>query len=189
MAKDYYHTKESVDEYIELAKDVNGRQLIVKLLTFLPASSSLLELGSGPGTDWGILDEHYQVTGSDNSAEFIGRLKIRHPGAEFLILNAVTLEIEKEFDGIYSNKVLHHLNDMELKDSIKRQYEVLNNNGIICHSFWKGEGTEVFKGLFVNYHTEHALVSFFEEYFEILLLERYAEFEDGDSVLLIGRKK
>lgn len=74
-------------------------------------------------------------------------------------------------------------------DSIKRQHELLNEGGIICHSFWKGEGTEVFKGMFVNYHTENALKDYFKEYFEILLLESYMEFEEGDSVLLIGKKK
>ena len=47
---------------------------------------------------------------------------------------------------------MHHLIDYEIDQSEKRQYEILNSNGIICHSFWKGEGSEVFKGLFVNYH-------------------------------------
>ena len=89
----------------------------------------------------------------------------------------------------YSNKVMHHLNDNELNDSIKRQHEILNSNGIICHSFWKGEGSEIFKGLFVNYHTEVNLKKIFKENFEIISIESYKEFEDNDSILLIGKKK
>ena len=81
------------------------------------------------------------------------------------------------------------MKDHELQHSIKRQSNVLNAKGIICHSFWKGEGSEIFKGLFVNYHTKNALREFFEEYFEVLHLESYAEFEEGDSLLLIGKKK
>ena len=189
MANDYYKTKESVDEYIELAKDVNGWQLIKKLLRCLPTGSSLLELGSGPGTDWKILDEHYNVTGSDNSLEFINRLQTKYPTGEFLELDASTIKAEKKFTGIYSNKVLHHLTDTALKSSIKRQHEILSEKGIICHSFWKGEGTEFFKGLFVNYHTKAKLKEFFEKCFEVLLLEEYAEFEAGDSLVIIGRKK
>ena len=65
---------------------------------------------------------------------------------------------------------------------IKRQVEVLNSNGVVCHSFWKGEGTEIFKGMFVNYHSEAELRSLFEPSFDILLLESYQEFEADDSL-------
>ncbi|HEY9114087.1 MAG TPA: hypothetical protein VIN10_05265, partial [Bacteroidales bacterium] len=90
---------------------------------------------------------------------------------------------------IYSNKVLHHLKDNELKLSVKRQSEILTSAGIIGHSFWKGKGSEIFKGLYVNYHDEKTLIEFFKEYFEVLSLTTYQEFEEGDSLLLIGKKK
>ena len=188
MEGEYYKTKESVEEYIQLAKDVNGKMLIEKLKQVLTPNSVLLEIGSGPGTDWKILNKSYNVTGSDNSTEFVNYLISENPNGEFLELDASTLEIDKKFDGIYSNKVLHHLKDNELIDSIKRQFEILNSGGIICHSFWKGEGSEIFKGLFVNYHDVANLQEIFKEYFEILSIENYKEFEEGDSLLLIGRK-
>lgn len=84
---------------------------------------------------------------------------------------------------------MHHLKNSELAKSIHRQHNVLKANGIICHSFWKGEGSEIFKGLFVNYHTKTSLKENFQEFFEILLLEEYKEFEEYDSILLIGKKK
>ena len=189
MEGEYYKTKESVEEYIHLAKDVSGKQLIDKLKLVLPAHSVLLEIGSGPGTDWKILNESYDVIGSDNSTEFLNHLKAENPNGDFLELDAASLETDKKFDGIYSNKVLHHLNDTQLMTSINRQHEILNTNGIICHSFWKGEGSEVFKGLFVNYHTEIELKEAFGQHFEILSIENYNEFEDDDSLLLIGKKK
>jgi len=187
--EDYYKTKESVEEYIRLAKDVNGGELIKKLKNFLPLNSTLLEIGTGPGTDWNILNQDYNVTGSDNSTEFLNHLSSVNPKGNFFELDAITIQTNRKFDGIYSNKVLHHLKDNELKDSIKRQFDVLNSNGIICHSFWKGEGSEIFKGLFVNYHSKKALTDFFEDYFEVLLIESYAEFEEEDSLLFIGKKK
>jgi len=189
MEGEYYKTKESVEEYIQLAKDVDGEFLIEKLKQFLTQESILLELGSGPGTDWQILDRYYEVTGSDNSTEFLRHLISANPKGKFLQLDAITLDTDQKFDGIYSNKVLHHLQDNELTESIKRQYEILNKNGIICHSFWKGEGSEIFKGLFVNYHDEESLKVFFDKYFEVLLIEIYKEFEEGDSLLLIGRRR
>ncbi|MEQ8624069.1 MAG: class I SAM-dependent methyltransferase [Vicingaceae bacterium] len=189
MKREYYKTKESVEEYVRLAKGINGLELIKKLKKFLPLKSTILEIGSGPGTDWKILNESYEVLGSDNSPEFIRHLISTNPKGQFIELDATIIKTDKKFDGIFSNKVMHHLRDSELKDSIKRQFDVLNTKGIICHSFWKGEGSEVFKGLFVNYHTKNSLEELFRSKFEILLLEDYAEFEDGDSLFLIGKKK
>ena len=129
------------------------------------------------------------VTGSDNSKEFLNRLVSDNPKHRFLELDATELLVDESFDGIYSNKVMHHLKDDEFSRSIQRQFDILNPNGIICHSFWKGEGSEVFKGLFVNYYSENALRKIVEKNFEILLLINYKEFEEDDSILLIGRKK
>ena len=189
MEGEYYKTKESVEEYIELAKDVNGSVLIEKLKQVLPLNSNVLEIGSGPGTDWVILNESYSVTGSDNSSEFLNHLIAKYPNGEFLNLDAISINTSKTFNGIYSNKVLHHLKDNELKNSIQRQSEILNSKGIICHSFWKGKDFEIFKGLYVNYHDEEKLKDFFKDYFEILSIISYQEFEKGDSILLIGKKK
>ena len=189
MEGEYYKTKESAQEYIRLAKDVSGVQLIEKLKQLLPPKSSLLEIGSGPGTDWNILNQTYNAVGSDNSLEFLKHLNTENPNGLFLELDAISLNTDKYFDAIYSNKVLHHLKDDELADSVKRQYEILNANGIICHSFWKGEGSEVFKGLFVNSHTETNLNSIFKKFFDIISIENYMEFEANDSLLLLAMKK
>ena len=189
MSGDFYKTQESVKEYIHLAKGVNGGELIEQLKQVLTQHSTVLEIGSGPGTDWEILNKFYSGIGSDFSSEFLNHLRQKNPTGKFLNLDAITLNTEHKFDGIYSNKVMHHLKDSELIESIKNQHKILNPDGIICHSFWKGEGSEVFKGLFVNYHDKLSLRKFYEDSFEILTLDFYKEFEDGDSILLIGKKK
>ncbi len=189
MDGEYYHTKESVEEYIQLAKDVNSQQLIDQLKQFLPASSTLLELGTGPGTDWLLLNKDYRVTGSDLSEIFLERLRNLHPNETFVQVDATTLKVGNNFDAIYSNKVLHHLKDDELKASIERQHAILNENGIVCHSFWKGEGTETFKGMFVNYHGMDEIKNLFEPYFDVLHIALYQEFEPEDSIVFIGKKR
>lgn len=189
MPNEYYKTKASVAEYIEMAQDVSGKDLIDQFRKFLPAKTKILELGSGPGTDWKILSQDFEVTGSDFSVEFLNHLKSQNPSGTFLDLDAVTLQTDQHFDAIYSNKVLHHLTDHDLKASIKRQFEILNHGGLICHSFWIGEGTEDFKGMFVNYHSEPNLRAIFGDYFEILMLESYQEFDEGDSLFLIAKRK
>jgi len=186
---DYYKTKESVEEYIKLAKGHDGAKNIEELLKYLPASSSILEIGSGPGTDWQILKKYYKIRGSDNSPEFLNHLNVSFPEGEFLLLDASTLITDLKFDGIYSNKVLHHLEDEVLEASILRQAEILKPGGIICHTFWKGKDSEIYNDLFVNYHTDTGLRELFEDQFEPLLIKYYQEFEKSDSLLFIGKKK
>lgn len=188
MQADYYNTKETVKEYIQLAKDVNGKSIIQALENHLSKNSTILEIGSGPGSDWNILNNSYNTVGSDNSLEFIKHLRKENPNGTFLELDAISLKTNKKFDAIYSNKVLQHLTNNDLLKSIKRQSEVLNTVGIVCHSFWKGERSEVFKGLFVNYQTKKNLVSSFSSKFEILEISEYQEFEANDSLLIIAKK-
>jgi len=48
------------------------------------------------------------------------------------------LKIEKKFDAIYSNKVLHHLITNDSRTSIQKQKEILNPCGILFHFFGDG---------------------------------------------------
>lgn len=189
MSKGFYHTKESVDLYLEMTENINGQELIDQFTKHLPSKASILELGTGPGHDWEILSKDFYVIGTDLSDEFLDRLRSKYPSGNFTKIHAANLEYHSTVDAIYSNKVLHHLTDDELKKSVSRQSEILSPRGIICHSFWKGNSTEEFQGMFVNNHTEKDLKHFFENQFEILHLESYKEFEKGDSILLIARKK
>lgn len=188
MSNTFYKTANGVDEYIKAAEGHNGQNLISELEKWLPKNSTILEIGSGPGADWQILTKHYEVTGSDNSDEFIRRLNLKFPEGNFLNLDAVTLNTKQEYNCIYSNKVLHHLKDEEIAQSVQNQNKCLAKNGLICHSFWKGEGNEVFKGLFVNYHNQNDLPLIFKGY-KILVMQEYAEFEKNDSILLIAQKE
>jgi cyclopropane fatty-acyl-phospholipid synthase-like methyltransferase len=185
----YYHTKKSVEEYIEMARGHDGRKIIAKLKEHLPAGSHLLEIGSGPGTDWKLLKEHYKVIGSDQSREFLKHLQANNPEGKFLELDAASLNTPLLFDGIYSNKVLHHLEDEALIASVKRQYELLHPGGIVCHTFWHGQDSEIYNDLFVNYHTDEGIGMLFGEYFDHKLFHYYKEFDKGDSFLYIGKRK
>lgn len=188
MEENFYHTKETVAEYTKQAAGYDGQKLIENMRIFLPDKSTLLELGTGPGNDLDILKKYFKVTGSDFSNEFLDAYRAKKPNADLLNLNAVTLETDRKFDAVYSNKVLHHLTDEELRRSIASQFRILKDEGIICHSFWRGDSTETIKGLLFNYHSLDDLRRFFATSFHILRLEIYTELEKGDSLLLIAQK-
>ena len=188
MNNEYYTIQSSVDEYIKLAAEVNSKAIIEKFKQVVPLNAEVLELGSGPGTDWELLNEVYETTGSDFSEVFLAHLKAKYPDGNFIQLNAISLAIEQQFDAIYSNKVLQHLTVKELEASIQRQAALLKKEGIVCHTVWKGKGNEQFKGMSVQYYQKEDLEQLFQPYFKVLNLECYTEFEEEDSLCIIAQK-
>ncbi len=186
---EFFHEEENAREYIKMAEGFDGRQLIEVLKEHLDPGSTILELGIGPGVDLEILKQTYTVTGSDYSQAFLDIYLNDHPEGDVLLLDAITIETERKFDCIYTNKVLQHLAREDLKVSIKRQKEVLNDGGILFHSFWKGDKEEFMKGIrFVYYEKEHLLALFKEDY-EVLDIQIYEEMEKDDSIFIVLKKK
>lgn len=186
---DFYADPKNVEAYMEMAVGYDGKELIELLHQYLPAGSSVLELGMGPGVDLDFLSQRYQVTGSDRSPIFLERYRQKNEHADLLQLDAVTLETERHFDAIYSNKVLHHLTREELQGSFQRQAKILNPNGILLHSFWYGESEEAMHGLQFVYYTEQTLRACVGDAFDIVALRKYTEMDEDDSLYIILRKR
>jgi trans-aconitate methyltransferase len=142
----------------------------------------------GPGVDLDILAEQFNATGSDFSPIFLDRYRETHPDADLIELDAMTLSTDRTFDAIYSNKVLHHLNDGDLSQSILRQNEILNHGGIVMHSFWNGDQVEEHAGMNFYYRNQTFLESAFSPGFKILGFGIYAEMENSDSIYVVARR-
>lgn len=185
----FYETPEGVDQYFEMSEGYDLSRYSEVILKHLPQGKSLLEVGMGPGNDFVWLSKLYKVTGSDYSSEFIRRAKTRFPGAELQLLDGTRLETNRKFDSIFSSKVYQHISLEKLAEVFERQWAILNQGGVILHSFWIGGTVEEIEDMRFYYHDERALLSAIEERFSILFTEKYAEFEEGDSLFLIGVKK
>lgn len=172
-----------------MVEGYDGAELIDVLKEYLAQKATVLELGMGPGKDFDILKKWYAVTGSDNSQLFIDLVKKKNKNADVMLLDAITLDTDRQFDCIYSNKVLHHLTRDELKQSLLRQKKVVNNNGLLFHSFWYGDKEEFFHGLRFTYYTEPELTKMVEENFEIMTMKRHTEIEESDSFYVLLKKK
>lgn len=184
----YYDEIENVSAYIEMAKDCESTMLIGVLKEHLPAGSSVLELGMGPGNDFRLLRDVFEVTGTDKFKHFINLYKEKDPDADVFVLDAVTLETDRTFDCIYSNKVLMHLTKEELNDSFKKQWGLLNDGGILFHTFWKGDGKDYYGDMLNQYYSEKLLSYEVDSRFELIFLGHYEEFEENDSIILIAKK-
>jgi trans-aconitate methyltransferase len=185
----YFDDKKNVQDYIKMAEGYDGAELITVLKEFLPPGSSVLELGMGPGVDLDILKQDFIVTGTDYSQVFVDLYKEKYPDADVLQLDALTIALDRSFDCIYSNKVLHHLQRNELEKSFARQKEILESGGFLFHSFWAGEGEEEMHGLLFTYYDEAELTTLLQNDFEILRMARYEEMEKNDSIYVLARKK
>jgi len=142
----YFHEEKNVLDYIKMAEDYDGKELIELLKKFLPEGSTILELGMGPGKDLDILSSDYIVTGSDFSNIFIQLYRKKNKNADLLLLDAITIKTKRKFDCVYSNKVLIHLTTQELMKSLKRQRNVLNPNGLVFTRSGKGIEQKKFMG-------------------------------------------
>ena len=182
----FYADEETANQYIAMAEGYDGQELVEALLIHLPEGASVLEIGMGPGGDLKILKKHYQVTGSDNSQFFLDRYRKSDPNADLLYLDAVELDTERTFDCIYSNKVLHHLTNKELTQSLLRQKAILSSIGLVIHSFWRGTGVEEHHGLKFVYQTEDSLRSVFGKLFSVLDIVVYKEMENDDSLFVLA---
>lgn len=185
----YYDDQKNVEQYIAMSEGYDGALLIDVLRQHLVAGSSVLELGMGPGKDLLLLGQYFKVTGSDSSAVFVERYRALYATADLMQLDATTIETDRQFDGIYSNKVLYHLTREQLAQSLERQQQVLNPGGIALHSFWYGDGDEEMHGLHFTYYNEEQLRAIAALHFEIVQVERYTEMEAEDSLYIVLRKR
>lgn len=135
---DFYSDPSKVDEYEKMCDEYDGTEIYNVLDKHLTINSTLLELGSGPGSDIQYFQKRYRNTGSDLSEEFLLRCKNRFSNISFKKLDAVSIETNEEYQCIFSNKVLHHLDRESLEESLKRQQRVITANGIFAHTFWLG---------------------------------------------------
>jgi SAM-dependent methyltransferase len=185
----YYDDPENVQEYIEMAEGYDGRELVKALSKHLRPGATVLELGMGPGKDLDLLNETFQATGSDYARPFLDRYLDQHPHADLLLLDAVTLDTDRTFDAIYSNKVLYHLTQEELCRSLRQQARILNPGGVLLHSLWYGEGEEDLHGLHFVYYTEATLTELVGDEFEIVETACYTEMEADDSFYVVMRRQ
>ena len=185
----FYDKKENIDNYAKFIPTKDGAELVNVLKGHLPKGSSTLELGIGPGKDFELLANDYDVTGSDKSLAFLDKYRDKNPKAELLHLDARTLDTDKTFDCIFSNKVLIHLTKDELVQSLARQYEILNDGGLLMHSFWHGDKEDLYDDLRITYYTEQQLLDMLDESYEVVEIKRHAKMTEGDSVYVLARAR
>lgn len=188
-ASNMYDTPEGVDAYAEMARGYDGRAHIERLREVLAPGSAVLELGMGPGVDLDMLDETFAVVGSDRSQAFLDRYALHRSDVELMRLDAVTIDTDRRFDAIYSNKVLHHLSVPDLHESLQRQAKVVRPGGFLLHGLWAGTTEEHGGGLPDMRYMPDTLDSVVPDTLEIIECTFYAEMHPADSLRVLLRPR
>lgn len=188
-AETIYDTTDGVEEYAAMAEGYDGRTHVARLAQLLPPGADVLELGMGPGVDLDLLAKTFTVVGSDQSQAFLDRYARIRPGTELLKLDAVTIDTDRRFDAIYSNKVLHHLTTEELRRSFKRQAEVLRPGGLLLHGIWAGTSSEDHAGLHDQRYMPETIKAVVPASLEIAECRFYREMDNDDSLRIVLRLK
>jgi trans-aconitate methyltransferase len=106
------------------------------LMAHLPegGDASVLDLGCGTGTLTAELKEKYRrVVGIDQSETMITTARQNHPGMDFLVMDALNMPFESEFDVVFSNAVFHWIHDQPRL--LQQIYKALKKGGLLLCEF------------------------------------------------------
>ena len=185
----YYDSTLNVEQYIKMAEGYDGRMLVDVLKQHLSPGATVLELGMGAGQGFGAAGRVVHRHRVGQLGRFLSTAtRQQHPNADVMQLDAVEMKTKRQFDAIYSNKVLYHLTQDRLRGSLRQQARVLKPRGLALHSFWYGDQSEAAHGLHFEYYTEESLADAIGEGFEWVESARYAEMEKDDSFYAVLRK-
>lgn len=180
------YDKEYVENYYKMMEHYDNDFILNHFKATIPKSGTVLELGFGTGQDYLNLKQDYQIDASDYSEHFIEAFNQNYDD-KILQLDAVTIEVDRKYDCIYSSKVLNSLEEEDIIRSLSRQYRILNDGGYIYHTMWYGNKAD--DDSFIDKQTLTAILELEYEYVQFIYYKE-ADFIDAeyDSVIVIARK-
>lgn len=116
------------------------KKWIDKAFTGLPKDSKILEIGSAFGRDADYIESlDFNVQRTDAAKEFVDYLNAQ--GKDARLLNIITDEIVGNYDVVFANAVLLHLDEQDFEGAIKKIYSALSSGGRLLMSLKKGDGS------------------------------------------------
>ncbi len=135
-------------KYYEDKKGLYPKEDLEEFLSHLPHSSSILDLGCGPGQASKVFYERkHIVTGLDFSEEMLKIAKKEVPNAKFVledIRNLNKIFENESFEGIWACSSFLNMHKKEIPSVINQVYNLLKDKGIFYISVKEGKGEEDF---------------------------------------------
>ena len=164
---DYYNL--NAENFIEDTQNVDMHLALDKFLHLLNEGAAILDFGCGSGRDTKyFLDQGYQVTATDGSAELC-RLASAFTGIEVKEMLFGELDEIDTYDGIWACSSILHLPKNELLLVIRKMCDALKGTGVIYTSFKYSDFEGVRHGRFFTDFTEDSFKEFIAEIPELTI--------------------
>ena len=155
---DYYNL--NAENFIENTQNVDMHLALDKFLHLLNEGAAILDFGCGSGRDTKyFLDQGYQVTATDGSAE-ICRLASSFTGIAVKEMLFQELNDINTYDGIWACSSILHLPRNELFLVIRKMCDALKGTGVIYTSFKYGDFEGMRHGRYFTDFTEDSFKEF-----------------------------
>ena len=166
---DYYNL--NAESFIENTQNVDMHLAQDKFLHLLNEGAAILDFGCGSGRDTKyFLDQGYQVTATDGSAE-ICRLASAFTGIEVKEMLFGGLDEIDTYDGIWACSSILHLPKNELLLVIRKMCDALKSTGVIYTSFKYSDFEGVRNGRYFTDFTGDSFKEFIAEIAELTIEE------------------
>ena len=164
---DYYNL--NAESFIENTQNVDMHLAQDKFLHLLNEGAAILDFGCGSGRDTKyFLDQGYQVTATDGSAELC-RLASAFTGIEVKEMLFQELDDIDTYDGIWACSSILHLPKNELLLVIRKMCDALKSTGVIYTSFKYSDFEGVRNGRYFTDFTEDSFKEFIAEIPELTI--------------------
>ena len=166
---DYYNL--NAENFIESTQNVDMHQAQDRFLRLLDENASILDFGCGSVRDTKyFLDQGYQVTATDGSAELC-RLASAFTGIEVKEMLFQELDDMGTYDGIWACSSILHLSKIELLPVICKMCMALKGSGVIYTSFKYSDFEGVRNGPYFIDFTEASFKEFIAKIPELTIEE------------------
>ena len=142
------------DDYAEAFSEAAGSRALRRFMGLLPARSSVLDLGCGPGAHAAALRANgFQVTAMDASAAMVEKARA-HQGVVVRKAGFAQLDETRAYDGVWANFSLLHAPRADLPGHLARIATALKPGGLFHIGMKTGEGEQRDAlGRFYTYYT------------------------------------
>jgi SAM-dependent methyltransferase len=128
------------DRYAERT-GAEASSLVDELVALMPVGSSVLELGSGPGTDAAALEHSgFAVERTDGALSFVDRF--RRQGFSARVLDFYADDFGGPYDAVFANAVLLHAARERLAGVLSVALKATRPGGVLAATVKKGTGDE-----------------------------------------------
>ena len=154
ITEEYYNSARNAMDFYERTINYDLTSVYKPFIEQLRPGGHILDAGCGPGRDiLYFIKNGFMVTGIDASEEMV-KIASGLTGRYITRMRFQEIDITNEFDGIWANASLLHVNRSEMHDVLIRLFKALKNGGVFYATFKYGNREEEINGRLFNFYDE-----------------------------------